>query len=72
MLDAGTIRANEWPGPLATAQESVLWSMYNFALGAPPWIPAYRASCLVRLALLHTFPSCNGHAANILRKLHLL
>ena len=42
MLDAGTIRANEWPGPLATAQESVLWSMYNFALGA------HALSCMPR------------------------
>ena len=46
MLDAGTIRASEWPGPLASAQESVLWSMYNFALGTYPLFPSVRAAAL--------------------------
>ena len=34
MLDAGTIRAGEWPGPFSTAQEAMLWSVYNSFIGA--------------------------------------
>ena len=48
MLDAGMIRANEWPGPIATAQESVLWSMYNFALGWPQLSVAFPTRILQR------------------------
>lgn len=33
MLDAGTIHANEWPGAFSTAQEAMLWSVYNSFIG---------------------------------------
>ncbi len=35
MLTAGTIGANEWPGPISTAQEAMAWSLYNSVTGAP-------------------------------------
>lgn len=33
MLDAGSIAANEWPGPISTAQEAMAWSLYNSVTG---------------------------------------
>ena len=33
MLDAGSIGANEWPGPISTAQEAMAWSLYNSVTG---------------------------------------
>ena len=33
MLDAGSIGAHEWPGPLSTAQEAMAWSLYNSVTG---------------------------------------
>ena len=36
MLDAGCIEAHEWPSSIATAQERMLWSMYNSVMGAAP------------------------------------
>ena len=40
MLDAGSIGATEWPGPISTAQEAMAWSLYNSVTGTairPPW-----------------------------------
>ncbi|CAL8467905.1 g7443 [Coccomyxa elongata] len=36
MLDAGCIEAHEWPSSIATAQERMLWSMYNSVMGMEP------------------------------------
>ncbi len=33
MLDAGSIGAHEWPGPISTAQEGMAWSLYNSVTG---------------------------------------
>jgi hypothetical protein len=33
MLDAGSIGAHEWPGPLSTAQEAMAWTLYNSVTG---------------------------------------
>lgn len=52
MLDAGCIEAHEWPSSIATAQERMLWSMYNSVMGAAPVsrrpLPA-RAQCQITI-----------------------
>ena len=56
MLDAGSIGANEWPGPISTAQEAMAWSLYNSVTGMvarPPW-------CLLGGQMLRFLPTAGS------------
>lgn len=66
MLDAGSIEAHEWPGNFSTAQERMLWSMYNSVMGAPPSSPHITSCQSVSQSVISSFPAIKSTVSGCL------
>ncbi|KAK9909832.1 hypothetical protein WJX75_008162 [Coccomyxa subellipsoidea] len=64
MLDAGSIEAHEWPGNFSTAQERMLWSMYNSVMG----IEGVRMAINAGAGTLHAPADITAYDPNKARK----